>query len=281
LIAMPPASAIGVSLLPGARELLREHARTLPQRDDLCGAFCGALALAAAGIAGGEAEELDQDAVAASAGTTVSATPDTSVLPRGESGRRDYRIAPPLIDDAGASGTNAPGLVRAIEALARGALAAVPFSGPWSAPTLSALFDAVLGLERPATLVANVATRQLWGASAGVGEMVAYLLEGADAGPPPDWDVGHFVCVVARIEGPAGALYALADTYPSLGAHGLHVQTRERLALALARPGMAPGGVIAVVDAADAARLRERAQNAGLHEGVWDNGSVEHVREAA
>src|SRR5205823_3055737 len=83
-------------------------------------------ALAAAGIAGGEAEELDQDAVAASAGTTVSATPDTSVLPRGESGRRDYRIAPPLIDDADTSGTNAPGLVRAIEALARGALAAVP-----------------------------------------------------------------------------------------------------------------------------------------------------------
>jgi hypothetical protein len=44
---------------------------------------------------------------------------------------------------------------------------------------------------------------------------------------------------------------------------------------------MAPGGVIAVVDAADAARMRERAQCAGLREGVWDNGSVERAREAA
>jgi hypothetical protein len=38
--------------------------------------------------------------------------------------------------------------------------------------------------------------------------------------------------------------------------------------------------VIAVVDAADAARVRERARAAGLHEGTWDNGSVAHERQA-
>ena len=40
-----------LTLLPGARELLEIHERELPQRDDLCGAFCGSLALGAAGIA--------------------------------------------------------------------------------------------------------------------------------------------------------------------------------------------------------------------------------------
>ncbi|MFI5004964.1 MAG: DUF6885 family protein, partial [Solirubrobacterales bacterium] len=47
---MPAPRTLEIALLPGARELLALHARELPQRDDLCGAFCGALALGAAGI---------------------------------------------------------------------------------------------------------------------------------------------------------------------------------------------------------------------------------------
>ena len=62
-----------IDLLPGARALLAVHARELPQRDDLCGAFCGTLALRAAGIAEHDAEPLDQDAVAVAAGSVVSA----------------------------------------------------------------------------------------------------------------------------------------------------------------------------------------------------------------
>ena len=58
-----------MTLLPGARELLAVHTRELPQRDDLCGAFCGALALNAAGIAEHDGEPLDQDAVALAAGS--------------------------------------------------------------------------------------------------------------------------------------------------------------------------------------------------------------------
>ena len=40
-------TALELTLLPGARELLDIHSQELPQRDDLCGAFCAALALRA------------------------------------------------------------------------------------------------------------------------------------------------------------------------------------------------------------------------------------------
>jgi hypothetical protein len=275
--AMPSVEA---SLLAGARELLRAHARELPQRDDFCGAFCGALALAAAGIEATGGGSLDQDEVALAAGTTVSSVPHTSSLPAGEGGRRDYRVQPPLIEDANVSGTTTAGLVSAIERLSDGRLAALPFEGPWSEPALAALFDAALELERPVTLIANVATGHFWGARASAAQALDYLAEGQLEGPPPDWDVGHFTCIVGRVSGPAGALYAIADTYPSLGARGVHVQPRERLAVALVRPGMAPGGVIAVTDGPDAVRVRARALEAGLREGAWDNGSVAFERQA-
>ena len=47
---MAAGTTLQLTLLPGARELLALHERELPQRDDLCGAFCGALALRAAGV---------------------------------------------------------------------------------------------------------------------------------------------------------------------------------------------------------------------------------------
>ena len=47
---MNTAQPLRTTLLPGAAELLTFHRRELPQRDDLCGAFCGALALQAAKI---------------------------------------------------------------------------------------------------------------------------------------------------------------------------------------------------------------------------------------
>ena len=276
---MASSPTLSVTVLPGAEELLRVHARELPQRDDFCGAFCGSLALAAAGVRAVGGTALDQDEVASAAGTTVSTVSHTSLLPAGESGRRDYRLEPPFIGEDQESGTTAPGLVRAIEELSVARLAAVPFDGPWSESTVAALFDAALELERPATLIANVATRQLWGTRASASQLLGYLLHGELDGPPPDWDVGHFTCVVARVRGPAGALYAIADTYPSLGARGVHAQPQERVALALRRPKMAPGGMIAVVDVADASLVRERAHAAGLHEGAWDNGSVAYERQ--
>ncbi len=263
-----------MTLLSGSRELLAAHARELPQRDDLCGAFCGALALRAAGIEERDGQPLDQDAVALAAGSVIAGAREAGTLPHGERGRRDYRLSLPTIEDADASGTTAAGLLGAIERLGAGALTAIPYTGPWSADTLAGLFELTAGLEDPVTLVANLATRHLWGGHPSVGELLACLYDGELAGPAPDWDVGHFACVAGRVRGPAGSLYVLADTYPALGDGGVHLQPAQRLAAALERRDMPAGGVIVVSSLADGARVRAGAQALGLREGVWDNGTV-------
>jgi hypothetical protein len=263
-----------MTLLAGALELLALHRRELPQRDDLCGAFCGALAMGAAGIEQRDGEPLDQDAVGLAAGSVVSRVGDVSILPHGEQGRRDYRLALPFIEDPNASGTTAAGLLGAIEELSDGRLSAIPYSGPWNAGTLGGLFDVAATLERPVTLVANLATSYLWGSRAQASQLLGYLLDGVAAGPPPEWDVGHFACVFGRLSGPGGSLYGLADTYPALGSHGVHMQPEENLAAALERREKPAGGMIVVVSAQDASAVRAGAGALGLLEGTWDNGTV-------
>lgn len=271
---MPGARELDLTLLPGARTLLGLHASALPQRDDLCGAFCGALALGAAGIGEHDGEPVDQDAVALAAGSVVSGARDAGTLPHGEPGRRDYRIVLPAIDDAAVSGTTVVGLLDALRRLSGGGLAAIPYAGPWSDSTLAGLFDLAAALERPATLVANFATRHLWGGRPSVNQLLGYLFDGERDGPPPDWDVGHFACIFGRVRGPAGNLYAVADTYPAIGDGGVHLQPQERLATALERREGPAGGMIAVVSDQDAATVRSGADALGLTEGVWDNGTV-------
>jgi hypothetical protein len=271
---VPTPTPLDIALLPGARALLAAHARELPQRDDLCGAFCGALALDAAGIGECGGEPVDQDAVALAAGSVVSGPQDAGTLPFGERGRRDYRLSLPSIDDAALSGTTAAGLAVAVETLSGGRLAALPYTGPWTATTLGGLFEVVAARERPAALVANLATRHLWGTRPRAGRLLDYLFDGELAGPPSDWDVGHFVCVVGRVCGPGGKLYGVADTYPSLGSGGLHLQPQERLAAALERRDMPAGGMLAIVSVEDAPAVRSGAGALGLVEGVWDNGTV-------
>jgi hypothetical protein len=271
---MPTPATLEMTLLPGARALLEIHARELPQRDDLCGAFCGALALHAAGIDEHDGEPLDQDAVALAAGSTVSGTRVPGTLPYGERGRRDYRLEIPSIAASDLSGTTAVGLRDAITVISSGALEAIPYTGPWDAGTLAGLFDLLAALARPASLVANLATRHLWGAQPSVKQLLGYLLEGQDDGPPPDWDVGHFACVFGRVQGPLGKLYAVADTYPALGGGGVHVQPQEQLATALARRDMPAGGMFAIVPADDASTVRTGADALGLTEEIWDNGTA-------
>jgi hypothetical protein len=271
---MAGAREMTMQLLPGARELLTVHARELPQRDDLCGAFCGALALKAAGLAERDGEPLDQDAVALAAGSVVSGVREPGTLPHGERGRRDYRLELPTIEDSDVSGTTAGGVMEAVEALSDGTLAAVALAGPWDVATLDALFDAAVEFERPVTLIANFATHHLWGGGARVDVLLDYLLDGRPEGPAPDWRVGHFACVFGRVRGPRGTLYGIADTYPALGDRGVHLQPQERLAAALERRDMPAGGMIAVLAREDADALRQRASAGGLREDVWDNGTV-------
>ena len=260
--------------MPGAQALLGAHARELPQRDDLCGAFCAALAFSAAGIEEHDGEPVDQDALALAAGTIVSTLTDRGSLPQGERGRRDYRLRLPVVDDSSVSGTTAWGLQRAVSELSGGRLAAIPYSGPWTADSLSGLFELSAGLEHPVALVANIATRHLWGGRATINQLLHHLLDGSDGGPPPDWDVGHFVCVVGRVQGPRGSLYALADTYPSLGSGGIHMQPQERLAKAIDRRDMPAGGMFVITLSEDASTVRAGAGVLGLVEGLWDNGTV-------
>jgi len=263
-----------MTLLPGARELLSAHAREVPQRDDLCGAFCGALALRAAGIEDHRDEPVDQDAVALAAGSVVSRHRDTATLPFGEQGRRDYRLSLPFVEDQAISGTTAEGLRTAIEVLSSGRLAAIPYTGPWTVATLDGLFDLAAARERPVTLLANLATRHLWGSRPRADQLLDYLFDGEQAGPPPDWEVGHFVCVIGRVRGPGGSSYGVADTYPSLGAGGVHLQPQERLAAAIERREGPAGGVLVVAFVQDAPAMRSGAGALGLVEGIWDNGTV-------
>ncbi len=271
---MPRPAPLDITLLPGARALLAIHARELPQRDDLCGAFCGALALNAAGVELHDGEPMDQDAVALAAQSIVSRLPEPAILPHGEQGRRDYRLPIPFAGDTEVSGTTAAGLLDAVQRLSAGRLAAIPYSGPWSPETLAGLFELAAGLEQPVTLLANFATRHLWGSQASVSQLLDYLLDGTPEGPAPDWDVGHFACVIGRVRGPGGSLYGIADTYRSLGNRGVHMQPQERLAAALERRDMPAGGMIAVVAAEEHATLRTGAAALGLDERVWDNGTV-------
>ncbi|HYM54706.1 MAG TPA: hypothetical protein VES97_05045 [Solirubrobacteraceae bacterium] len=271
---MPRPAPLAMTLLPGARELLAVHADELPQRDDLCGAFCGALALRAAGIDERDGEPVDQDTVALAAGSVVCRHTHAGILPYGERGRRDYRVSLPIVEDASVSGTTAAGVVDAVETVSAGRLAAIPYSGPWTGERLGGLFDLALALEHPVTLIANLATRHLWGSRASVNQLLDHLFDGTPQGPPPDWDVGHFSCVVGRASGPGGDLYGVVDTYPSLGSGGLHMQPRERLAAALERRDMPAGGMIVVTLAEEAATVRSGAGALGLVEGIWDNGTV-------
>ncbi len=215
---------------------------------------------------------------------------DLSILPHGEPGRRDYRLSLPLVEDPAGLGTTAGGLVAAVRELSGERLAAIPCTGPWTAATLAGLFDLLAALEHPVTLLANLATHHLWGSHPRAEQLLAYLLNGEQAGsPPPDWQVGHFVCVFGRVRGPGGSLYGVADTYPSLGARGVHLQPAERLAAAIERRdrsretlasgehprfGQPAGGVLAIARAEDAPAVRAGAAALGLVEGVWDNGTV-------
>jgi hypothetical protein len=256
-------------LLPGTAELARLHAAELPQKDDFCGAFCTALALQAAGY------ELDQDDVALAAGTTISPTGHAESLPPGQQGRRDYRLEIPVEQDEDRSGTAAGGLVRAVPDLTRGERIAVPVAGPFTPETVDAIM-AVAQAEDDAALVLNVGTGKWWGSKPSAAQVVAYLETGdPDVGPDAEWAVGHFVSCWGTLRGRGGTLWVIADTYPALGNGAVHLQPRERVAAALAREGMTPGGVLVLVPAARGAAVSAALAGHGLRVESWDNGSLD------
>jgi len=286
-------------LLPGAERLLAEQAAELPQKDELCGAFQGLLALRAAAVAG--SERLDQDAVALAAGSVLSSPPRSGSLPPEERGRDDFRVALPVAAAGAQVGTSARGLARAIERLAGGTLTVVPATGAWSTGALETLLDRALGSPAPLAAIANFDVARLWDARAGcppapgaavVPEAIAnvdvagpelprgdgqrarrYLDEGLDPGPDSPWRVGHFAALAGVRRGRTGTLVTVIDSYRSLGEAGVHEQPVERVAAALVRDGRRPGGVLLVLPAACASTAREWVRAASLEPMLWDNGS--------
>ncbi|TKG69608.1 DUF6885 family protein [Prauserella endophytica] len=256
-----------VRSLPGGGRVVTLAAGERPQKDELCGAFAGLVALRAGG-----AEVTDQDEVALAAGTVLTEGAPSGSLPPGEKGRADFRLALPRTADPARAGTSAIGVVRAIETLSEGALAVVPASGEWSASVVARLLDGVRGLALVA-VIANVDT----GAFAAPDTPPRALRDYLDTGLVPlwtsRWRVGHFVLVAGVLSGEEGILVSIVDTYESLGDNGVHLQPIGHVAAALRREGGAPGGVLLVVPAAEADAARAVVTGSGLRAELWDNGS--------
>ena len=247
-------------LTRGADRLLELHEAELPQKDELCGCFWATLALRLNGEG-----PVEQDDVALVAGSVITSHGSVHLLPGGQKGRNDYRLELPVTEDDAASGTSAQGVALAVSELTEGRLAACPVSG-LDASGVRAVLRAAAEATAPVVLIANVQTGAFWGSHASAAQLAAYLERGAlDAGPAADWSVGHFVALIGLGEGRAGALVTVADTYPALGAGGVHLQPVEAVAAALEGRG-----VLVVAEPDVARRVSDAA--GGLAE-LWDNGS--------
>src|SRR5215210_6215894 len=124
-----------VGIFPGPPDFALLHERAIPQKDQLCGPFWGALILSASGHAA------SQEEVALRAGTTLAGGDPAGWLPPGASPRTDYAATIPVAPEGASAGTSATGVARGIEELSGGALAVVPVAGPWSAESVVSLVD--------------------------------------------------------------------------------------------------------------------------------------------
>ena len=262
-----------VMIVPGAQDLPGLHQREIPQKDQLCGAFWGALALTAAG------HSVDQDEVALRAGTSLAEGDPVDWLPPGASPRIDYRLSLPVAVDEVSSGTSEPGLARSIEELSSGTLAIVPVAGPWTAATVISLVEIVAAEAPESTLVANLRTGRLWSSRPPAGLLLDYLLGRPVEAPVPEWDCGHFLSMVAAIRGLGGTLIVIRDTYPQLGWGGHHLQPAEAVAAALERGDGHEGGVLCICEALARGKLTGRLEEAGYELRHWDNGSADRYGE--
>jgi hypothetical protein len=258
--------------LPEALE--RAYAEDAPQKDHLCGAFWGALALRSAGITLLGGQRIDQDLVAKECGTTLEDGDPYASLPTGAEPRLDYRISLPTNPDPATSGTSASALREAIERCGQGTLLAVPVRGPWSEQTLIALFRTVSQLSPGPFLIANWRTGKLWGSRPDPALLLAYLAGEVVSGPRPEWDVGHFVALLFAIAHHERAVIGVLDTYPTLGWKGHHIQPGEAVAAALNRDDGREGGVLCVCQVDHHSRLHGGLKRLGFELNDWDNGSV-------
>src|SRR5918998_2123119 len=139
-----------VEVVPGPRDFALLHELSIPQKDQLCGPFWGALILSTAGSAA------SQEEVALRAGTALAEGDPAGWLPPGAAPRTDYAATIPLAPDETSAGTSARGVARGIEELSGGALAVVPAAGPWSAASVVSLVEIAAALAPECALIANL-----------------------------------------------------------------------------------------------------------------------------
>lgn len=252
----------------GTAPVLAEHERALPQIDQLCGPFWARLAL----LTGARPPHLLPSQVQAAelTGTHVYPGLDLEVRPPGQPAIRTGWDQLPQAATPAHAGTSGRRLAIGIGTLAAGRLEAVPVSGAWRPDQLGGLLSELADL--PALIIANIKTSALWGSHGADGALCAYLGSGDDTGgPPPDWDVGHFVAIWGRILGDNGTVVAVADTYGVLGTNGRHLQPLPRLARALSAESPHPGrGLLIVVDPSKRTAVHTAADNVGLRSAFWD-----------
>jgi hypothetical protein len=261
-----------VAIVPGPPGLAALHKRAMPQKDGLCGPFWGALVLSAFG------RPTEAESVALCAGTVLAEGDPTGWLPPGTAPRTDYGVSLPTTRDGTLAGTSATGLVRAVEELSEGELAVLPvIARPWTADSVVDLVE-VASAAPGCVLVANARTGHLWGSRPNPNLLLGHVLGGPDETVAPDWDVGHFLHILAAIRGPAGAIVALRDTYPGLGWGGHHLQPAGVMAAALERNDGAEGGVLLIGPSSEVGPLRGRLETAGFELRLWDNGTPDSRR---
>ena len=249
------------------------QARWMPQKDGCCGPFWGAMALRAFGIERFEGEAVDQDLLAVESGTTLDEGDPYGALPPHSEPRLDYRLPLPVADTSIGSGTSAYGVAEGIERVGEGRLSVVPVVGPWTAASVESLLDLVAVVAPDAVLIANWATRHLWGSRPMPQLILAHLAGQHVEGPPAEWDVGHFANLVALLRGPGGSFVVVRDSYPVLGWEGHHLQPPAAAAAALRRGDGKEGGVLVVVRAPAGDEMKGRLAERGFELRHWDNGT--------
>lgn len=243
--------------------------RSVQQKDNLCGSFCTARMLNDLGFDRWDGERLDEDLIAVRAGATVPDPELAPLLPPGAVSRPGYRFDLPVAPIE-AVGTDPAALVKVIESSTHGRLRAVPVSGAWTSHRVERLVERAT--KSGARLIANVHTGSLWGSRARADLLLAELNGQEKTGPPPDWNVGHFVELTMLIRGPKSALVVVHDTYPTLGWGGYHLQPLRAISAALTRQDGREGGILVVASPGQAAAVEAIARELGLEVATWDNG---------
>jgi hypothetical protein len=187
-------------------------------------------------------------------------------VPPGAPNLNDYRYDLPVVP-AERAGTSPEALAGAIETAAGGALRAIPLKTRWDVEQVVGLVS-VAG-ELGARLIANLRTGPLWGTRPPLESVLAELAGETVAGPPSEWDVGHYCEPAALVRGRGGTLVVVRDSYPGFGWEGVHLQPPRALAAALRRGDGREGGVLCVL----AAEAAGEVDGLGFEIGFWDNGT--------